>query len=239
MEVLTDAAPLSFCEGQTEQTFADIVLKPHLANLGLYLHPPVLIAHAKKKGRVHRGGGRKYVPMKNDIQERLAQEKGGDVFFTTMIDLYAISAEFPGLVAAEKLRHIPYKRVEALEQAFAEDIGDDRFIPYIQLHEYEAYLFSDVSGFKYFYDHHERQIADLKAIADGYASPELIDDGQYSAPSKRIVAKLPDYDGAKPIVGPQVAELIGLDVIRDRCPHFAAWLSRLENLGGGHTWVQP
>jgi len=228
-----------FAEGQTEQTFADTVLKPHPGNLGLYLQPPVLIAHARKKGRVHRGGGRKYVPMKNDIQERLAQEKGGDVFFTTMIDLYAISAEFPGLVAAEKLRHIPYKRVEALEQAFAEDIGDDRFIPYIQLHEYEAYLFSDVSWFKYFYDHHERQIADLKAIADGYASPELIDDGQHSAPSKRIVAKLPDYDDAKPIVGPQVAELIGLDVIRDRCPHFAAWLSRLENLGGGHTWVQP
>jgi hypothetical protein len=228
-----------FAEGQTEQTFADTVLKPHFANLGLYLQPPVLIAHARKKGRVHRGGGRKYMPMKNDIQERLAQEKGGDVFFTTMIDLYAISAEFPGLLAAEKLRHIPYKRVEALEQAFAEDIGDDRFIPYIQLHEYEAYLFSDVSWFKYFYDHHQRQIADLKAIADGYASPELIDDGQHSAPSKRIVAKLPDYDDAKPIVGPQVAELIGLDVIRDRCPHFAAWLSRLENLGGGHTWLQP
>ena len=48
--------------------------------------------------------------------------------------------------------------------------------------------------FKYFYDHHERQIAELKAIADGYASPELIDDGQHSAPSKRIVAKLPDYE---------------------------------------------
>jgi hypothetical protein len=224
-----------FAEGQTEQTFADTVLKPHFANFGLYLQPPVLIAHARKKGGVHRGGGRKYVPMKNDIQERLAQEKGGDVFFTTMIDLYAISAEFPGLVAAEKLRHMPYKRVEALEQAFAKDIGDDRFVPYIQLHEYEAYLFSDVSWFKYFYDRHERQIAELKAITDRYASPELIDEGQHSAPSKRIVAKLPDYDDAKPIVGPQVAELIGLDVIRGKCPHFAAWLLRLENLGGGRT----
>jgi hypothetical protein len=224
-----------FAEGQTEQTFADTVLKPHLANWGLYLQGPVLIAHANKKGRVYRGGGRKYVPMKNDILERLAQEKGRDVFFTTMIDLYAISAEFPGLVAAEKLRHMPYKRVEALEQAFAKDIGDDRFIPYIQLHEYEAYLFSDPTWFKYFYDHHERQIAELKAIADGHASPELIDDGQHSAPSKRIVAELPDYEDAKPIVGPQVAELIGLDVIRGKCPHFAAWLSRLENLGGGCT----
>ncbi|MCU0503447.1 MAG: DUF4276 family protein [Anaerolineae bacterium] len=221
-----------FAEGQTEQTFADTVLKPYLANLGLYLQPPVLIAHARKKGRVHRGGGRKYVPMKNDILERLAQEKGRDVFFTTMIDLYAIPAEFPGLVAAQTLRHMPYKRVEALEQAFANDIDDDRVVPYIQLHEYEAYLFSDPTCFRYFYDHHEKQIAELKTIADGKATPELINDGQHSAPSKRIIKELPDYEDAKPTIGPQMAELIGLDVIRGKCPHFAAWLAQLENLSG-------
>ena len=39
-----------FAEGPTELTFADTVLKPHLANSGVYLHPPVLIAHGKKKG---------------------------------------------------------------------------------------------------------------------------------------------------------------------------------------------
>jgi hypothetical protein len=94
-----------------------------------------------------------------------------------------------------------------------------------------AYLFSDPTWFEYFYDHHEKQIATLKAIADGYASPELIDDGQHSAPSKRIIRELPDYDDAKSAVGPQVAELIGLDTIRSKCPHFAGWLSQLERLG--------
>src|SRR3954449_5586386 len=104
-----------FAEGLTELTFADTVLKPHLSSAGVYLHPPVLIAHARKKGKVHRGGGGKYLPMKNDILRFLAQEKGGDVFFTTMLDLYAIPAEFPGLAEGEKLRHAPDKRVEALE----------------------------------------------------------------------------------------------------------------------------
>ena len=221
-----------FTEGQTELTFADMVLKPHLANFGVYLHSPVQIAHARKKGKVHRGGGRKYGPMKDDILRLLKQESGGDVFFTTMIDLYAIHGEFPGLAEAEKLRHMPDKRVEALEQAFAQDIGDSRFVPYIQLHEYEAYLFSDPTRFGYFYNHHEKQIAALKAIADRHATPELIDDGQHSAPSKRIIAELPDYEDAKSAVGPQVAELIGLTVIRGKCPHFAAWLSQLEKLGG-------
>ncbi len=33
-----------FAEGPTELTFADAVLKPHLARFGVYMHPPVLIA---------------------------------------------------------------------------------------------------------------------------------------------------------------------------------------------------
>lgn len=220
-----------FAEGQTELAFADTVLKPRLARFGVYLHPPVLIANARKKGRVHRGGGRRYAPMKNDIARLLAQEKGEDVFFTTMIDLYAIHADFPGLSEVEHLRHQPVKRVQAIEEAFAQDIGDGKFVPYIQLHEYEAYLFSDPTWFRYFYGHHEKQIAELRAIADRYETPELIDDGLHSAPSKRIILQLPDYKGAKPAVGPQVAELIGLEVIREKCPHFAGWLTRLEMLG--------
>jgi hypothetical protein len=171
--------------------------------------------------------------MKDDIHRLLKQEKDGDVFFTMMIDLYGIPAEFPGLAEAEKLRHLPDKRVEALEQAFAKDINDGRFVPYIQLHEFEAYLFSDPTCFGYFYDHHEKQIAALKTIAEAHATPELIDDGQHSAPSKRIIAELPDYEDAKSAISPQVAELIGLNVIRGKCPHFAAWLTRLEKLGGG------
>jgi hypothetical protein len=177
-----------FAEGPTEQTFANIVLKPHLAGFRVYLQPPQLIAHARKKGKIHRGGGRQYGPMKNDLQRLLAQEKSREVFFTTMIDLYAIPADFPGLAQAEKLRHTPPKRVEALEQAFAQDIGDKRFLPYIQLHEFEAYLFSDPTWFRYFYAHHEKKIAALQAIAEEHPSPELIDDGQHSAPSKRIIA---------------------------------------------------
>ena len=140
-----------FAEGSTELTFADTLLKPHLANLGVYLHPPILIAHARKKGIVHRGGGRRYLPMKNDILRFLAQEKSGDVFFTTMIDLYGIHPEFPGLAETENLRHLPDQRVEALEHAFGKDLSDRRFVPYIQLHEYEAYLFSDPTCFKYLY----------------------------------------------------------------------------------------
>jgi hypothetical protein len=219
-----------FAEGQTEQTFATALLQPYLANSGIYLSA-ILIANAEKGGKTYRGGGRKYYfPMKRDICHFLSQEKKQDVFFTTMIDLYAISGDFPGLEETEKLRHIPDVRVRELGKAFRDDIKDSRFIPYIQLHEYEAYLFSDPTKFRIFYENREKEISILQAIAESEASPELIDDGPNTAPSKRIIAQFPDYEKAKPVIGPTVAELIGLNGIRAKCPHFSEWLSQLEQL---------
>ena len=217
-----------FAEGSTEQTFANTVLKPHLANFDVYMHKPVLIAHARKKGRIHRGGGRNFTAMQNDINRFLKQESGNDVFFTTMVDLYALHTNFPGTEEAEKLRHDPYQRVDALEKSWFDETGDRRFIPFIQLHEFEAYLFVDVSQFAFFFDNANSQISALQRDA---SSPELIDDGQHTAPSKRIIAQFPNY--SKTTVSPQMAELIGLENIRSKCPHFNAWLERLEKLGAG------
>jgi hypothetical protein len=219
-----------FAEGQTEQTFADDILKPHLAKCDVFLDKIILIAHARNKGKVHRGGGRRYEPMKDDILRFLKQEKGDNVFFTTMIDLYAISPEFPGLNESEKLRNNPAQRVEFLENSFAADMDDQRFIPYIQLHEYEAYLFSDPTCFESFYDNCSDKVANLKAITDSYETPELINDSKETAPSKRIIAQFPDYKKAKSTVGSLLAESIGLEIIRSKCHHFNSWLLQLESL---------
>jgi len=219
-----------FAEGQTEQTFADTVLKPHLANFGVYMHNPMLIAHARKKGKTHRGGGRKFQPMQNDIVRLLSQESGDDVFFTSMIDLYELHNGFPGADEASKLKHDPYKWVEALERSWAKTTNDNRFIPFIQLHEYETYLFSDVSLFSFFFEDANAEIAALKKVVDEAKNPEWINDGPHTAPSKRIIKLFPEYKGSKTTFGPQIAELIGLDAIRKQCPHFEQWLSRLENL---------
>jgi hypothetical protein len=219
-----------FAEGQTEQIFARRVLTPHLAAFKVCLQHPVLVANARRKGVIHRGGGRRYLPMKNDIVRFLRQDSSSDAFFTTMIDLYAIHRDFPGLNDAERFRISPPSRVEYLEKMFAQDLCDRRFIPYIQLHEFEAYLFSLPEKFRLHYRAADRSIAALKAIADQHTTPELIDDGQHTAPSKRIIAEFPDYEDAKTVVGTQVAEAIGLEVIRRNCPHFNSWLSRLEAL---------
>ena len=220
-----------FAEGPTEQTFADEVLKPYLAQFGVYMQGPIVIAHAQKGGKVHRGGGRNFTAMQNDINRKMKQESGDEVFFTTMIDLYALSVKFPGLEEAEKLRRSPYKRVEALERSWSDEVCDHRFIPFIQLHEFEAYLLADVSQFAAFFDNARSHIAALQKMVDAVQSPELINDGAHTAPSKRIITQFPEYKRSKITVGPQMARRIGLEHLRSTCPHFKGWIERLEKLG--------
>jgi hypothetical protein len=76
----------------------------------------------------------------------------------------------------------------------------------------------------------KQELRVLQSIANQYQTPELINDGQQTAPSKRIMDQFPDYERAKSTFGPLLAEHIGLQVIRSKCPHFNKWLSRLESL---------
>lgn len=103
---------------------------------------------------------------------------------------------------------------------------------FIQLHEFEAYLLTDVSWFASFFDNANSGITALRKMVDGVQSPEEINDRLHTAPSKRIIAQLPEYEYAKVTVGPQMAEAIGLERIRSRCPHFGEWIRRLEKLAG-------
>ena len=72
-----------------------------------------------------------------------------------------------------------------------------------------------------------RKLADMAA---NHESPELIDEGEETAPSKRIIAAIPEYAHVKKSAAPMVARYIGLPAMRAKCKHFADWLSRLESL---------
>lgn len=220
-----------FVEGQTEQTFADTVLRPHFAAHGVFLQPAVLIAHARRKGKVHRGGGNKYQPMRDDITRFTAQERGADVRFTSFIDFYALAPDFPGLAESVRMKHLPYDRVRTLEQAWFDDQPDRRFIPFIMLHEYETLLFANPVEFGLFYPNEHKAIEALQRIATDSGNIELINDGSDTAPSKRIIAQIPSYKHGKSTVGAQVAELIGLPRMRECCRHFDEWVQKIEALG--------
>lgn len=213
-------------EGQTEETFAHECLVEHLATFLVF----ATVSRVETRRHGQKGGMTSYARAKDHIARWMKQEgKNTDVRFSTMFDLYALPKDFPSFerAAAEK---DPFLRATILESAFQEDIGDPRFFPYLQVHEFEALLFTDIGRLERYYPDRAKAISDLAFEAVGFATPEHIDDGPETAPSKRIIRQLPEYDGHKPVAGPIVALEIGLGAIRKRCAHFAQWLTRCENL---------
>jgi len=220
-----------YVEGQTEQEYVNRVLKGHLARFGVMVEGAIRVSTGRRHGVVYRGGGRHYAPMKKDLHNLLRQHKGGDVRFTTMLDLYKLCRDFPGTEEADKLRHVPHERVKRLEGALLADVGARRLIPHVQLFEFETILFCDPDAFAFYYENRAKDIAELKRIAESVGTPELINDGEDSAPSKRIAKLFSDYSDAKPDAPAVISEAIALDAVRKKCPHFSQWLDILEALG--------
>lgn len=218
-------------EGQTEEEFVNSILVTFLAGLGVYADVRC-VETSRRRCRIYRGGMLDYGRAKRDLARWIREDDHEEVRFTTMFDLYALPVDFPEFEACQRLAD-PYERVAALERAFEEDMGCPRFVPYIQLHEFEALLLTDPSKFAMEFIDCDAQIRGLAAVCADYDSPELIDDGATTAPSKRIIEELPEYEGRKASAGPLIAGHIGLERIRAGCPHFDAWLRRLEALDRG------
>ncbi len=224
-------------EGQTEEEFVNSLLIDHFGSHNISTDVR-RVETSRRRGKyrrsgtieakIFRGGLLDYERAKGDLIRWMKEDQNTDAYFTTMFDLYALPENFPSFVEAKKLRD-PYQRVETLERAFEADLTHRRFIPYIQLHEFEALILSDPSGFASRFIEHVAGIRDLVDMCADFRSPELIDDDVNNAPSKRIIRAIPDYKGTKASAGPLIAQRIGLRTIRQKCPHFNEWLTKLEN----------
>ncbi len=103
-----------------------------------------------------------------------------------------------------------------------------RFIPYVQMHEFEALLFSDPALLAKGLDLPDD--SEVQRIRNKFHSPEEINDGEQTAPSKRIKGLSSGYD--KVLQGVLISQKIGLNVLRAQCPHFNGWIEKLEALTG-------
>ena len=179
-------------EGQTEQGFVKNVLAPHLAKFSVFADARcVLTSKDSRLNKAYRGGMTSYLKAKQDIQDWLKEDKHPECRFTTMFDLYALPDNFPGYTEAMGFCD-PYERIRILEERLAEDTADRRFIPYIQLHEFEALILADPQQLGQEYLEHDSQIQNLVKMVSG-KNPELINDGPETAPSKRILREIPEY----------------------------------------------
>lgn len=208
-----------FCEGQTEDVFVREVLSPHFKRLGIWLNPIVI-----RTGPQGRGGAVAYGKIKWQVERKCKEDPSSWV--TTLLDFYGLPKDFPSLSPAGS----SFDRAIAAEQAFQNDIGQTNFIANLVIHEFEGLLFSDPEAFGNWFDQPE-VVNRLTTVRAHFPSPEHINDGAQTAPSKRILAICSNYD--KPLHGSLIALGIGLDVIRRECPLFDSWVRRLEGLQAG------
>ncbi|MDR1957785.1 MAG: DUF4276 family protein [Planctomycetaceae bacterium] len=212
------------CEGQTEEMFVNVVLRPHFDSFGTEVIPRILGAAG------HQGGNVSYKRVMTDI--RLLLQTDPFSWITTFIDFYGIYATFPGVREAKHHR-TAQERFEIAVEAFLFQLAEDfqekasRIIPYIQMHEFEGLLFSSPEDIAkgILQPHLWKKFA---KILFEFESPEDINDSIETAPSKRILHIFRGYQ--KVLHGSIIARRTGLERIRSQCPLFNAWVETLEQI---------
>ena len=226
---------LVLVEGVTEETFVNDVLAwhlraQHLPSSGLENISAKLMG--KARSRAQRGGVRGWPEIKKEILRHLKADP--DVFLTLMVDYYGMPAAgaraWPG---REHAANLPFEKKadfveDALNKEIEAELGDvRRFIPFVVMHEFEALLFSDCGRFAHAIE--QPHLAEkFQVIRGEFGCPEEINDSPTTHPSQQIICLFPEYE--KPLHGNFAVLEIGLERIRGECPHFGAWLERLENL---------
>lgn len=129
------------CEGQTERDFCKEVLAPYLWQYGITIQTPLI--------KISGGGIVKWDYLRKQAETHL--KESSSVFVSTFIDYYGLYEKynFPKWEEGNKIYDIN-NRILFLEEAMKEDISESlqhRFIPYLQLHEFEALLFIDLQMF--------------------------------------------------------------------------------------------
>jgi len=215
-------------EGQTEEAFVGQVLGPYFSARGLWLHPHLVQTARRPSGEKMRGGGNHWKKIRDDVARYLRDTSCAAV--TTVFDYYALPDETPGMTTRPASAD-PSAKVEHVEQAIGADIDHPKLIPHVTLFELEAYVLVEPEAVKPFVEPPDdpASVADqLFGIRETCGGAERIDDTRETSPSHRLVRVWSGYD--KVLHGPAIIQSIGLPTLRSACPHFHAWLERLEAL---------
>lgn len=203
-------------EGKTEEEFVNQVLRPYFISLKIY----DVSATKIQTRRGFKGGFVSYEHLKNDITRLLYEP---NTFVTTFVDYFRIPTNLPNFDACQKFSNAK-DRIICLEEGMKTDIGfGDRFLPYIQQHEFESLLFSKSRSFAAYYD--AKIVAAIEQIISQYDTPEDINTNPQKAPSKRLLSLIPKYEKVND--GNLIALETGIETILAQCPRFKVWIETL------------
>jgi len=216
---------IALVEGKTEEIFINKLIKPWLAEKHIFIR----CTQVSKPGQ--KGGDVRFSRVKRDIGAHLKQRT--DTCVTTFIDYYGVK-EWPGLqevpegAAPEMIAEFMNSATKAkIAELFPTLRIEERFIPFMAIHEFEALLFSDA---KILADELKVSVSEIESTLKRCGGPEGINNNKNTAPSKRLDAWSRNGKFAKTTTGITIAERIGIPVMRKECRLFDAWLSQLESM---------
>ncbi|MBR4041803.1 MAG: DUF4276 family protein [Bacteroidaceae bacterium] len=208
-------------EGDSELSFMQRQIIPALYSrcVGNWsIEPCKIISNVK----LHKKGGNiSYDYLFNDVSRFSAQKC---TVITTFLDFFRLPSNFPGFTSNGCVVDVVEEEMKSDLEARISNLP--LFIPYIQKYEFEALLFSNMDGFNYLLDDDE-QLSLIKNIIDEFPTPEDINGGQATAPSKRLLSI---FNYNKVADSADMLEIIGLDAIYSRCPRFSKWFDKLADI---------
>lgn len=222
---------LVLVEGPTERAVIQQAFAEYFAVRGIYIYPRVV-------GKPGHKGGNRFESVKKELLDLLKQEQHSIV--TTFFDYYGLSDEWPGREQSKKCRNISEKPQiiensikETVKQYLSDNFNPERFIPYIQMHELEALLFTSPEIMAQVFQSNILK-DNFETIVRQCGSCEEINDNPTTAPSKRIISVFPRYKKGSSVNAhaPLIIKKIGVDSIREKCQHFNSWVETLIALGG-------
>lgn len=213
------------CEGKTERKFCDELLVAHLAPRGIEVQAIEIGVDCLQPG-----GNVTFARVLHDLELLLPDYD----YVTTLVDFFRLCDDWTGLKKISPGMSSP-EQAEVVEQSALDDAKKSlsdvdtatRFIPNVLMHEFEGLLFTDPAAIVDI-THAHSSLADLTSVAAAFPSPEDINTGRDTAPSKRLAKLGANY--GKIAHGARIAAQIGITAIRAACPHFDLWLSKLEKL---------
>lgn len=207
-------------EGQTEEEFVKKIIHPYFISKNIY----DVRAKILNTSPGHKGGDLKYSRFKHFITKLLKSQT--DILVTSLIDFFKLKKDFPGFESALNISNHS-DRVQFLEKSCSNDINENQFIPYFQLHEIEGLLFTKIDGFNEI-----PQVLNDKSVKQKlidvivkFPNPEEINDGETTAPSKRLQHIIPGYE--KVSFAEIIASRNSIDSILEKCPRFKNWIDIL------------
>ncbi|MCY4329108.1 MAG: DUF4276 family protein [Endozoicomonadaceae bacterium] len=188
-------------EGTTEEIFVKKLLYDYLQPKGIYVTP------IKLNGCVNIDKIAKYLNRMANKFDKV----------TTLVDFYGFRGK------------TQYETKASLEQRILKSVSEKirhKVIPYVQMYEFEALLFSNPDILADGLGHPEFKGPAKKILESADNNPEKINNSKETAPSKR----LEKVGYRKTTHGPDIAGTIGIDNMRAKCPGFNRWITELEAL---------